>query len=57
MQLAEVILGPRCEQGLTIIKDIVAATGFNAVVFKARLAYRSFRVVLMEERNRRPNNG
>ena len=46
MRLAEVILGPRCDHKLSIISTLVAATSPDAVVFKARLAFKSFRVVL-----------
>jgi hypothetical protein len=46
MRLAEVILGPRCDRKLSTITTLVAATSPDAVVFKARLAFRSFRVVL-----------
>jgi len=46
LRLAEVILGPRCDQKLSAIATLVAATSPGAVVFKARLAFRSFRVVL-----------
>ena len=54
MRLAEVILGPRCDQKLKTIDKLVAATNPNAVVFKARLAFRSFRVVL--DGRTRPEN-
>jgi hypothetical protein len=53
MRLAEVILGPRCDQQLAGVTNLVAASRANAVVFKARLAFRSFRVVL-DDRTR-PN--
>jgi hypothetical protein len=46
LRLAEVILGPRCDQELTTIAELVAHTNPGVVVFKARLALRSFRVVL-----------
>lgn len=46
LRLAEIILGPRCDQKLSAIATLVAATSPGAVVFKARLAFRSFRVVL-----------
>lgn len=46
LQLAEVILGPRCEEDLSTVRALVAATHPKAVVFKGRLAFRSFRVVL-----------
>jgi len=46
MRLAEVILGPRCGEKLSTVATLVAKTNPNAVVFKARLAFRSFRVVL-----------
>ncbi len=46
LRLAEVILEPRCDRELATIAKLVAATHPGAVVFKARLAFRSFRVVL-----------
>lgn len=46
MRLAEVILGPRCDNKLSTISALVAVTSPDAVVFKARLAFKSFRVVL-----------
>jgi hypothetical protein len=46
LRLTEVILGPRCDRRLEEIRNLVAATSRGAVVFKARLAFRSFRVVL-----------
>jgi Protein of unknown function (DUF2971) len=46
MQLKEVILGDRCLQDLNSVRKLVAAQSPSAVAFKARLAYRSFRVVL-----------
>jgi hypothetical protein len=46
MRLAEVILRPRCDHELTAITTLIAAMSPDAVVFKSRLAFRSFRVVL-----------
>jgi hypothetical protein len=46
MRLAEVIIGERCEAPLDPTRDRVSAKASSAVTFKARLAYRSFRVVL-----------
>ncbi len=46
LRLTEVILGPRCDEHLSAMKAMVAATGAKAVAFKARLAFKSFRVVL-----------
>jgi hypothetical protein len=46
MRLAEVILGPGCDHRLSTIATLVEATSPDAVVFKARLAFKSFRVVL-----------
>jgi hypothetical protein len=46
MQLKEVVLGERCLEELNGVRRLVAAKSPSAVVFKARLAYRSFRVVL-----------
>ena len=46
MRLAEVILGPRCDRQLSSITGLVAGSSAQAVAFKARLAFRSFRVVL-----------
>lgn len=46
LRLAEVILGPRCDQKLSAIAALTAAKSPGAAVFKARLAFRSFRVVL-----------
>jgi hypothetical protein len=45
LRLAEVILGPLCEVPLASIRELTDATNVQAVVFKARLAFRSFRVV------------
>ena len=46
IRLAEVILGPRCTRELPIVSSLVAKTNSNAVTFKARLDFKSFRVVL-----------
>jgi hypothetical protein len=46
MQLKEVVLGDRCLEDLTGVRQLVAGRSPSAVAFKARLAYRSFRVVL-----------
>lgn len=45
LHLAEVILGPRCDRSLTEVKAI-ANLPTTAVVFRARLARREFKVVL-----------
>jgi hypothetical protein len=42
LRLREVILGPRCEIGIDGIRNLV---GSDIVVSKARLAFRSFKVV------------
>lgn len=46
MRLKEVILGDRCLEELDGVRQLVAGKSPSAVAFKARLAYRSFRVVL-----------
>ena len=51
MRLAEVIVGPRCDRKLSDLRSLVARSKSGAIVFKARLAFRSFRVVL-DERTR-----
>ena len=53
LRLAEVILGPRCDQKLGDVRSLVARSTPEAVSFKARLAFRSFRVVL--DGRTRPN--
>jgi len=45
MRLVEVILGPLCEVSLDSVRSLVSATSPTATVLKARLAFRSFRVV------------
>jgi hypothetical protein len=45
MALAEVILGPRCSENLNGIRRLLSGR-HHAVAFAARLAYRSFRVVV-----------
>lgn len=45
MRLAEVILGPLSELPLPSIRKLTEATNPNAVAFKSRLAFRSFKVV------------
>jgi len=45
LRLAEVILGPPCEVPLASVRELTDATNVQAVVFKARLTFRSFRVV------------
>jgi hypothetical protein len=46
MRLAEVIMAGRCEAPLEPTRERVSAKVPSAVTFKARLADRSFRVVL-----------
>ena len=46
MRLAEVILGDRCPENLESVRVRLERNCPSAVAFKARLAYRSFRVVL-----------
>lgn len=46
MRLAEVILGERCTEKLDDVRKLLARKEPTAVAFDARLAYRSFRVVL-----------
>jgi len=46
IRLAEVILGPRCTEELSTVSKSVSKSNPNAVTFKARLAFKSFRVVL-----------
>ena len=53
LRLVEVILGPRCEHALPIVKNLAARVAPDAVVFKARLAFRSFEVRL--DGRTRPN--
>jgi hypothetical protein len=45
IQLTEVILGPLCEESLESIRQKVKPHFPDAVVFKARLAYQSFKIV------------
>jgi len=45
MELVEVILGPLSELPLWSVAELVGFTNPQAVVFKSRLAFRSFRVV------------
>jgi len=45
MRLAEVILGPQSGLSLIAIRNLTNATNCGAVVFRARLAFRSFQVV------------
>jgi hypothetical protein len=46
MRLAEVILGPKCDRSLSEVGALVRRVNVDAAVFEARLALRSFRVVL-----------
>ncbi len=46
LQLAEVILGDRCEHALPTVRRLVFQVAPDAVAFKARLAFRSFEVRL-----------
>ena len=46
MRLAEVILGDRCQESLEAFRERLQCKFPSVVAFKARLAYRSFRVVL-----------
>ncbi|QHC91394.1 DUF2971 domain-containing protein [Pseudomonas chlororaphis] len=45
IQLAEVILGPLCEEALESVRRKVKQHFPSAVVFKARLAFQSFKIV------------
>lgn len=45
IQLVEVILGPLCEESLDSVRKKVSAHFPSAVVFKARLAFQSFKIV------------
>lgn len=45
VQLAEVILGPLCEEPVESVRQKVKSHFPNAVVFKARLAFQSFKIV------------
>ena len=45
IELAEVILGPLCEKPISKIRSLVASKYPKAVVFQARLAFQSFKVV------------
>ena len=46
MRLAEVVLGERCVENLDGVRELLKTMWPSAVAFKARLAYRSFRVVV-----------
>ncbi|MVW86675.1 DUF2971 domain-containing protein [Pseudomonas sp. PB101] len=45
VQLAEVILGPLCEESVESVRRKVKSNFPKAVVFKARLAFQSFKIV------------
>ncbi|HBP0149879.1 TPA: DUF2971 domain-containing protein [Pseudomonas aeruginosa] len=45
IELAEVILGPLCDKPISTIRSLVASKYPKAVVFQARLAFQSFKVV------------
>lgn len=45
VQLTEVILGPLCEEAVESVRQKVKSNFPNAVVFKARLAFQSFKIV------------
>lgn len=45
VQLAEVILGPLCKEPVESVRQSVKSHFPNAVVFKARLAFQSFKIV------------
>lgn len=45
VQLAEVILGPLCKEPIESVRQSVKSHFPNAVVFKARLAFQSFKIV------------
>ena len=45
LQLAEVILGPQCNLSLDAVRQLMRERYPHAVAFKARLAYKSFKVV------------
>ena len=48
LRLAEVILGPQCELPIDAVRDLTNARYPNAVVFRARLALKFFKVVPQE---------
>jgi hypothetical protein len=52
LRLAEIILGERSEANLDAVRALVAPTAPLAVAYRARLARRTFRVVL--DGNTRP---
>lgn len=45
LQLAEVVLGPQCLLRVTSVRELMQSGSAMPVVFKARLAYKSFHVV------------
>ena len=47
LKLVEVIMGPLCEFDLKKIRSLVDSNHENVMTYKARLAYRSFRVIPM----------
>lgn len=52
LRLAEVILGPKCELPIDRVRDMLSSAHPQAKVVKARMAFRTFRVV--EDRTFRP---
>ena len=48
VRLAEVILGPNCGESEDDVRDLVAGHDPGAVVFRARLAWKHFKVVPFE---------
>jgi hypothetical protein len=49
MKLAEVVLGPHCDTGVDAVRRLVASKYPEAVTYKSRLAYGSFKVVPDED--------
>lgn len=48
VKLAEVVLGPNCGESIDDVRQLVAAHYPDAIVFKARLAWKHFKVVPLE---------
>ncbi len=49
IELAEVILGPLCQESISKVRRFVHSKHPNALVYKARLAFRSFKIVPNKE--------
>lgn len=45
LQLREVILGPRCDLPINLVRDLVGEFSPRVVVSKARIAYKKFGIV------------